>query len=138
MNNLTETLTRIGVGRIVRSFNIMSSNLTHEEIEGTDAKKKTLATPLPDWDNVPWRQLKKGEIIKEGDYVDGAANGWKDDAKWKLVEHTIGHPASCPQCPAHSLYRRLVTNADKHENTGSKSTSEAASGGADCSTLKIL
>ena len=62
----------------------------------------------PHWDSVPWRRLNKGEIIKEGDWVDAAPNGWKDWPKWELAKHRIGEPAPDPIFAAHSKFRRLA------------------------------
>lgn len=52
-------------------------------------------------------QLKKGEIIQEGDECE-ASNGWNDPAKWVPAGITIGQPAPDPIYPAHRVYRRLI------------------------------
>jgi len=52
--------------------------------------------------------LKEGDIIKEGDEVDGCNDGWRDSAEWETAKHRIGKPAPSPLYPAHSKYRRKI------------------------------
>ena len=54
---------------------------------------------------MPYRQLRAGEIINEGDEVDGAADGWRDEPRWEPTK-CAGEKAPDPQCPAHRRYRR--------------------------------
>lgn len=51
--------------------------------------------------------LKKGDIIREGDEVDGCNDPWRDDPKWKPATN-VGEPAPDPACPAHRIYRRRL------------------------------
>jgi hypothetical protein len=87
----------------------MSSNQTHEEIYGSP---KTMTPELispPDWMAVAWRTLEAGEKIRRGDWVDSAANGWKDDPKWIPARETeIGKKAPDPAYPAHRVFRRVL------------------------------
>jgi len=51
-----------------------------------------------DWEN--YRQLKKDEIVKEGDeFLD-------DKHGWMSVIHSIGRATPDPQYTAHTWYRR--------------------------------
>jgi hypothetical protein len=68
-------------------------------------------SPLsPDWDSINWRDLRKGEIIEAGDWVDACNDGWRDPPKWKPA-NCVGEPAPDPQYPAHRNYRRILPNA---------------------------
>ena len=55
-----------------------------------------------------WRILKKGEIIQEGDEVDGCNDGWRDEPVWTPTKD-VGKLAPDPQYPAHRIYRRRKT-----------------------------
>lgn len=57
-----------------------------------------------------FRRLEKGEVIREGDEVDGCADPWRDDPRWEPA-HNIGEPAPDPQYPAHRQYRRRVAES---------------------------
>ena len=60
-----------------------------------------------DWVN--WRMLKHREIIEDGDEYDACRDGWRDWPVWKPAPvHMIGQPASDPQYPAHTRYRRRI------------------------------
>jgi len=61
-----------------------------------------------------YRRLEKGEIIQEGDEVDGCANPWHDDPVWVTTEN-IGIPAPDPQYPAHPQYRRPIQPCDSND-----------------------
>lgn len=56
-----------------------------------------------------YRELKKGEIIQEGDEVDSSA-GWNDEPRW-VPARAIGEKAPDPSYPAHRIYRRKVVTA---------------------------
>lgn len=60
-----------------------------------------------DWANVKWRMLEKGEEIKDGDWVDVAADGWRDDPKWRLTK-CAGDVAPDPMYASHRQYRRVL------------------------------
>jgi len=55
-----------------------------------------------------YRQLKKGELIQEGDEIDASVDGWRDEAKWIKAKYTRGTEAPDPCFPAHRLYRRKI------------------------------
>lgn len=56
-----------------------------------------------------YRLLEKGELILATDEADMCADGWRDEAKWEPApSHCIGKPASDPQYPAHTKWRRKV------------------------------
>jgi len=56
-----------------------------------------------------YRLLEKGEVIQEGDEVDGSNDGWRDAPKWKPVHpSSIGEAACDPAFPSHRIYRRKV------------------------------
>ena len=59
-----------------------------------------------------YRRLKKGEVIREGDEVDGCADQWRDDPIWEPTT-CIGKRAPDPQYPAHRQYRRPQKNIEK-------------------------
>lgn len=54
-----------------------------------------------------FRRLLNGEIIEEGDQVDGCNDGWRDEPNWKPAGN-IGEPAPDPKFPAHRQYRRPI------------------------------
>jgi len=67
-----------------------------------------------DWVN--WRMLEHLEIIEDGDEYDACRDGWRDDPIWKPAPvHRIGQPASDPQYPAHTRYRRRKLPTDAAE-----------------------
>ncbi len=55
-----------------------------------------------------YRPLIKGEIVREGDQVDGCVDGWRDEPDWKPAS-CIGEAAPDPQYPAHRQYRRPLS-----------------------------
>ena len=59
------------------------------------------------WDNVTWRNLKKGELIKNGDYADVCNDGWRDNSIWKQTTR-VGQLAPDPGFPSHAIFRRIV------------------------------
>lgn len=61
----------------------------------------------PDWDAVKWRQLKAGERVEKGDWVDMARDGWRDDPKW-IPASNIGEAAPDPAYPSHRIFRRVL------------------------------
>lgn len=63
-----------------------------------------------------YRQLKKGEIILEGDEIDGCADAFRDDPVWEKAVN-IGEPAPDPHYPSHRQYRRPIRKEKekKHE-----------------------
>lgn len=60
-----------------------------------------------DWDSVEWRELKAGEVIQEGDFVDVAKDGWRDNPEWQPAT-CIGETAPDPRFPSHRTYRRIL------------------------------
>ena len=62
------------------------------------------------WDN-RYRLLEKGELIQEGDEVDDAPDGWRDEPNWHPT-NCAGQRAPDPKYPAHRRYRRLVTSKE--------------------------
>lgn len=54
-----------------------------------------------------WRQLEAGEIIQEGDEVEGCRDSWRDPMAWEPAK-CIGQPAPDPSKVAHRIYRRRV------------------------------
>ena len=70
-----------------------------------------------DWKN--YRQLKEGEIIQSYDQcLTADGQGQKGDGDWDEVSsRRVGQPAPCPQCPAHTMFRRpihLENDKDSH------------------------
>jgi len=61
----------------------------------------------PDWNTVEWRTLEKGEIIKDGDWVDVSPDGWRDDPQWSLTS-CGGQLVPDPKFSAHRKYRRVM------------------------------
>lgn len=59
--------------------------------------------------------LKHNEIIREGDEVDVAADGWRDE-KW-VPTRCAGQRAPDPQYPAHRRYRRKLTPTNPEGET---------------------
>lgn len=59
--------------------------------------------------------LKTGELIQEGDEVDGCRDGWRDDPKWVPATNMIGKKASDPRFPSHSRYRRKVIEGSDND-----------------------
>jgi len=58
--------------------------------------------------NDKYTMLKEGEIIRAGDEYDACVDGWRDPVDWQPIPtHMIGRPASDPNYPAHTIYRRL-------------------------------
>lgn len=54
-----------------------------------------------------YRYLRHGEIIQEGDEIDGCVNPWRDDPAWEPVHsESVGKAAPDPQYPSHRQYRR--------------------------------
>lgn len=70
--------------------------------------KNTTQKDVPDWDSVNWIQLKQGDVIQDGDWLDSCNNGWKDDPLWVPAINSIGEPAPDPSYPAHRIYRRII------------------------------
>lgn len=99
----------------------MSSNQTPEELLGyPKAKADCPSAPCspPDWDRVKWRQLKAGERVEKGDWVDMASDGWRDNPKW-VPATKIGEAAPDPAYPAHRIFRRVLeANAAHHRPEG--------------------
>ena len=65
-----------------------------------------------------YRPLRGGEIIQVGDEYDGCNDPWRDDAKWMLVTEAssrVGQPAPDPRFPAHTRFRRRLTQAERDE-----------------------
>ena len=88
----------------------MSTDQTPEEAFGTEpAKGDSASAPCspPDWNNVAWRQLKKGERVERGDWVDMCRDGWRDEPKW-VPTSKIGERAPDPCYPAHRKFRRVL------------------------------
>jgi hypothetical protein len=65
----------------------------------------------PDWERVKWRQLAAGERIQEGEWVDMAHDGWRDDPQW-VPATNIGDTAPDPAYPAHRIFRRVLKDND--------------------------
>ena len=88
----------------------MSSDQTPEEALGNPKPKGDSSSATcspPDWDAIKWRELKKGEVIKKGDWVDMCRDGWRDDPKWvPSCSRDIGTKAPDPRPPSHRNYRR--------------------------------
>ena len=61
----------------------------------------------PDWNNVAFKALKKGERVEEGDWVDMARDGWRDDPKW-VPATKIGELVLDPAYPSHRAFRRVL------------------------------
>ncbi len=57
-----------------------------------------------------YRFLEKGEIIQEGDEVDGCNNPMKDIPIWRSTL-CVGEPAPDPTYIAHRLYRRILSSS---------------------------
>ena len=88
----------------------MSTDQTYEEAFGEPKREgDSSSAPCspPDWNNVAWRQLKKGERVEKGDWVDMARDGWRDDPKW-VPATKIGERAPDPSYPAHRTFRRVL------------------------------
>ena len=85
----------------------MSTSQTHQEVFGSGPEKQQQRPTPPDWDQVDWRQLKKGEKIKKGDWVDIAPDGWRDDALWEQTTRA-GETAPDPSFVSHRVYRRVI------------------------------
>ncbi len=79
------------------------------------AAKERMPEP-PDWDNVLFKQLKKGELVEEGDWVDMARDGWRDDPKW-VPATRIGETAPDPAYPSHRVFRRVLCPSDRYSDT---------------------
>lgn len=58
------------------------------------------------WDK-KYRRLEHGEIIKEGDEVDGCRDPWRDAPKWEKTT-CVGQKAPDPQFISHRIYRRKI------------------------------
>lgn len=54
-----------------------------------------------------YRILEKGEIIQEGDEVDGCGDAWRDEPVW-IPARCVGEHAPDPDYPSHRIYRRKI------------------------------
>ena len=54
-----------------------------------------------------YRRLEYGEIIQQGDEIDGCGNPMKDWPVWEPAGN-IGEPAPDPKYPSHRQYRRRI------------------------------
>lgn len=61
---------------------------------------------------VEYRFLSEGELIREGDEVDGCRDGWRDDALW-IPTTCVGQKAPNPHFPSHRKYRRKLNKPTK-------------------------
>jgi hypothetical protein len=61
-----------------------------------------------------YRNLKKGEITRDGDEKDACADPWKDRPRWEKCEAGIVVPD--PAYPAHTRYRRPLESSDTELN----------------------
>ncbi len=52
-----------------------------------------------------WYYLKKGELIKKGDFV-GVSEKYNQDIEWRLEDERIGELAPDPKYLSHRIYRR--------------------------------
>lgn len=54
-----------------------------------------------------WRVLNLGEVVREGDQSDAAADGYNDEPDWRPVrDGAIGCIAPDPRYPSHRRFRR--------------------------------
>lgn len=91
---------------------IFASLKAQEYILDKNRRIKELEAQVRSASDAEYRHLEAGEIIQEGDEVDGCRDGWKDAPKWEKVKHGIGTPASDPRYPSHSVYRRKRETGD--------------------------
>jgi hypothetical protein len=85
----------------------MSNDYQSEELlNGSQTAMPIPPTP-PDWEQVKWRQLEKGERVAKGDWVDMCRDGWRDDPKW-VPASNIGEAAPDPCYPSHRTFRRIL------------------------------
>lgn len=63
----------------------------------------------PDWENIAYYELQRGEIIREGDWVEGPVSEWGiDGPDWRLAKpYEIGRRAPNPEDLSAKRFRRV-------------------------------